>query len=451
MPSSTRAMHHGANDADSNYDDRSPTTTVRDALSRSTPSTTRATLRQPRGEDRHRRNARSNSTESRRRRGKNRRRRNVRSSSTESSRPIGQDRHHRLACSSSTESSRRRGQDRRRRHARSSSAEPSPPRGADRRGRHARGGRSRSGTGEGNRGRNHQRGKRTRDPHGSTPVAAAAHAADVNTPLGTTHESQGVGLVNTTNGTGLQGPRRAPTEVTEGEGRTAHGAVPVAEGANPTASGATNTPHNARGTLRIHSNGTDAYTDEDRLREERERTKLRDAMCTLQRATQNRGRVAGPSREDAGRDGALRGQHTPANRWGGPRIEAPPPITAPPRGDAGWDGALRGQHTPANLWGGPRTEAPPIMTAPPRGNAGRVGALRDQHTPANLWGGPRTEASPFMTAHEAGRYGRVRVKAPRTIDQLRQLITGGMRCPFFQDPRKENCPSATARSCYKKK
>ena len=35
-------------------------------------------------------------------------------------------------------------------------------------------------------------------PHGSTPVAAAAHAADVNTPLGTTHESKGVGPVNTT-------------------------------------------------------------------------------------------------------------------------------------------------------------------------------------------------------------------------------------------------------------
>ena len=71
------------------------------------------------------------------------------------------------------------------------------------------------------------------------------------------------------------------------------------------------------------------------------------------------------------------------------------------------------------------------MTAPLREDAERDGALRSQHPPANLWGGPRTEAPPFMTAHEAGRYGRVRVEAPKTIDQLRQLITGGMKCPVF--------------------
>ena len=96
-------------------------------------------------------------------------------------------------------------------------------------------------------------------PHGSTPVAAAAHAADVNTPLGTTHESKGLGPVNATKGTGLQGSRRAPTEVIEGKGRMTLGAVPAA-GANRAPSGATNTPHNARGTLRRHPNGTDAPT-----------------------------------------------------------------------------------------------------------------------------------------------------------------------------------------------
>ena len=138
MPSSTRATHHGANDAD-----RLPITTVRDALSRSTPSTTRSTSKRPRGKDRHRRNARSNSTGSRWPQGNNRRLRNARSSSTESSRPRGQDRHHRLARSSPTESSRPRGQDRRRRRA--------------------RGSRSRNGTEESNSGQNHQRGKRTRD------------------------------------------------------------------------------------------------------------------------------------------------------------------------------------------------------------------------------------------------------------------------------------------------
>ena len=96
-------------------------------------------------------------------------------------------------------------------------------------------------------------------PHGSTPVAAAAHAADVSTPLGTTHESKGVCPVNTTKGTGLQESRRAPTEMTEGEGRMTLGAVPAA-GASPATSGDTNSPHNARGTLRGRPNGTDAPT-----------------------------------------------------------------------------------------------------------------------------------------------------------------------------------------------
>ena len=97
-------------------------------------------------------------------------------------------------------------------------------------------------------------------PHGSTPVAAAAHAADVNTPPWTTHKPKGVGPVKTTKGTGLHGSRRAPTEVTEREGRMTLGAVPAAEGASPATSGATNAPHNARWTLRGHSNGTDAPT-----------------------------------------------------------------------------------------------------------------------------------------------------------------------------------------------
>ena len=38
------------------------------------------------------------------------------------------------------------------------------------------------------------------------------------------------------------------------------GAIPAAGGVNPSASGAANTPHNARGTLRGHPNGTDAPT-----------------------------------------------------------------------------------------------------------------------------------------------------------------------------------------------
>ena len=36
-----------------------------------------------------------------------------------------------------------------------------------------------------------------------------------------------------------------------------------------------------------------------------------------------------------------------------------------------------------------------------------------------------------MSHHEAGRYGRMRGKAPNIIDQLRQLITGRIRCPVF--------------------
>ena len=36
-----------------------------------------------------------------------------------------------------------------------------------------------------------------------------------------------------------------------------------------------------------------------------------------------------------------------------------------------------------------------------------------------------------MSHHEAGTYGLMRVKAPKTIDQLRQFITGRIRCPVF--------------------
>ena len=183
------------------------------------------------------------------------------------------------------------------------------------------------------------------------------------------------------------------TEATEGEGRMTLGVVPAAEGANPAASGAASTPHSQRDASRTPKRNRCAYTTEDRLRDERERTNLRDAMYTPQ-ATPNRGRIAGPPRGDVERSGALHGQHTPANRWGGPQIEAPP-----------------------------------LMTAPPRGDAERDGAPRSQHTPANLWGGPRTEAPPFKTAHEAGRYGRVRVEVPKTNNQLRLSITGGTEGP----------------------
>ena len=316
MPSSTRTTHHGAN-----HDDRSPTTTIRDARSRSTPSTTRSTSRQPRGKNRHRRNARSNSTESRRKRGRDRYRRNSRSNSTEPRRRRGKNRRRRNARSSSTESSPPRRQNRRRRHARSSSTETSLPRGEDRRGN--RGDR---------RGRSH-------------------------------------------------GPRSRPC------GRRSQ---------SRSKRGREHFPQHQRDASRTPKRNRRAYTTEDRLRNERERTNLRDAMYSPQRATPNCGRIAGPHRGDAERSGALRGQDTPANRWGRPRIKAPPPLTVPLRGDAGRDSAFQGQRTPANLWGG-----------------------------------PRTEASPFMTAHEASRYGRVRVEAPKTIDQLRQLITGGMKCPVF--------------------
>ena len=368
MPSSTRATHHGANDAD-----RSPTTTVRDALSRSTPSTTRSTSRRPRGNDRHRRNARSNSTESRRPRGNNRRRRNARSSSTESSRPRGQDRHHRLARSSPTESSRPRGQDRRRRRARVS--------------------RSRSGTEEGNRGRNHQRGKRTRDPSWEHPRSRSRSRGRREHTTRDHAQIQGSGsrkhhdrdrLAETTprpNRGGRRGRSHAPRSRSRGRRSQFRNKR-----------GPEHSPQRQRDAPRTPKWNRRAYTFEDRLREERERTNLSDAMYMIKKAARDRTYIAGP-----------------------------------PRGDAERDGALRGQHTPANLWGGPRTEAPPLMTAPPRGDAGRDGALGGQHIPANLWGGPRTEAHPFITAHEAGRYGRVRVEAPKTIDQLRQLIMGALR------------------------
>ena len=67
----------------------------------------------------------------------------------------------------------------------------------------------------------------------------------------------------------------------------------------------------------------------------------------------------------------------------------------------------------------------------PREDAGRAGTLRGQHLLAHPWVGPRNEPASLMSPHEAGRYGRMRVEALKTIDQLRQLITGEIRCPVF--------------------
>ena len=46
-------------------------------------------------------------------------------------------------------------------------------------------------------------------------------------------------------------------------------------------------------------------------------------------------------------------------------------------------------------------------------------------------GGPRNKPAPLMSPHEVGRYRRMRAEAPKAIDQLRQLITGGIRCPVY--------------------
>ena len=53
------------------------------------------------------------------------------------------------------------------------------------------------------------------------------------------------------------------------------------------------------------------------------------------------------------------------------------------------------------------------------------------NTPRPSVGGARNKPAPLISPREAGRYGRLRVEAPKTIDQLRKLITGGIRCPVF--------------------
>ena len=286
MPSSTRATHHEANDAD-----RSPTTTVRDALSRSTPSTTRSTSRRPRGKDRHRRNARSNSTESRQPQGNNRRRRNARSSSTESSRPRGQDRHHWLACSCPTEASRPRGQDRR----------TDAPAAA------GLGARRRKATGAGTTNAENEPGT----PHGSTPVAAAAHAADEHTTRdhariqrsGSRKHHEGDKLAGTTprpNRGDRRGRSYDPQSRSRGRSQSRN------------KRGHEHSPQRQRDAPRTPKWNRRACTFEDRPREERERTSLNEAMYMIQRAARDRVHIAGPPQGDAERSGALRGQHTPA-------------------------------------------------------------------------------------------------------------------------------------------
>ena len=346
MPSSTRATHHGANDAD-----RSPTTTVRDALSRSTPSTTRSTSRRPRGKDRHRRNARSNSTEPRRPQGDNRRRRNARSSSTESSRPRGQDRHHGLARSRPTEASRPRGQDRRRRRA--------------------RGSRSRSGTEEGNRGRNHQRGKRTRDPSWEHPRSRNRSRGRREHTTRDHARIQRNGSHKRHDGDRLAGTTPRPNRGDRRE--RSHDPRSRSRGRSQSRNkrGHEYSPQRQRDAPRTPKWNRRAYTFEDRPREERERTNLTDAMHMIQRAARDRAHVTGPPRGDAGRDGALRGQHTPANLWGGPRTEAHSLMTA---------------HE-AGRYGHVRVEAPITID---QLRQWIVGALRSQHTSAVIPPSPRT-------------------------------------------------------------
>ena len=74
-------------------------------------------------------------------------------------------------------------------------------------------------------------------------------------------------------------------------------------------------------------------------------------------------------------------------------------------------------------------------TMPPREDAGRAGTLRGQHPPAHPSGGARNRPAPLVSPHEGGRYGRMRVEAPKTIVQLRQLITAEIRCPVFAESK----------------
>ena len=105
-------------------------------------------------------------------------------------------------------------------------------------------------------------------PRGSTPVTAAAHAADVNTPLATTYKSKGVCPVNITKRTDVHGPRRVLPEVTGGKGRMNLGAVPATGGVNPAASGATTEGAGPKGrskntqteSTRLHNRGPQGGT-----------------------------------------------------------------------------------------------------------------------------------------------------------------------------------------------
>ena len=65
-------------------------------------------------------------------------------------------------------------------------------------------------------------------------------------------------------------------------------------------------------------------------------------------------------------------------------------------------------------------------SAPTREDAGRAGTLCGQHIPVHPLGGPWDEPPSLISPHEAGRYGHMSVEAPKTIDQLYQLITGGV-------------------------
>ena len=320
MPSSTRATHHGANDTDSNHDDRSPTTTGGQHLRRRAP---------PQGDREERTGTVGTPAATPPNQGGGEERTGaVGTSAAAPPNQVGREGKTGTTGSLAAAPPKRVvGEDKTGAADKPAAAPPNQVHREERTGTVDTP--AAAGLGAGRRkatgAETTNAANEPRTPHGSTPVAAAAHVADVNTPLGTTHGSKGVGPVNTTKGTGLQGPRRAPTEVTEGEGHMTLGAVPAAEGANPAASGNANTPHNARGTLREHPNGTDAPTQSRTASRRNENVPTFATPCTCLKEPPKTA-VGSPGHPEGTRKGTARsGANTPPPTCGGGHAPKPLP------------------------------------------------------------------------------------------------------------------------------
>ena len=206
---------------------------------------------------------------------------------------------------------------------------------------------------------------------------------------------RGEGSAITANGAGEHGSPHATIEETRGENFTTPGGTPATGRAHSVTEEAVQTFPEAKVTPRRHLSGI-------------------DAPAPTMASDRNRS-VPGTS------EGPITASEEPTTASVMPSCH--------PGKTPGEPARFVANPSPPIRWGGHGTNLHP------RCHPGRTPGEPARfvvNTPSPIRGrGARNEPAPLMSPHEAGRYRCIRVEALKTIDQLRQLITRGMRCPVF--------------------